>query len=341
MTPQLVVLAAGPAVTIQDHGRPGLAHLGLPASGPMDPLAQHLANALVGNAPGEAAIEIGPGGLVLRIEGGTMRIAIAGAEVPLAVDGTPARPWRSLTLPAGSTVAAGTARVGVWAYVAVAGGLALPASLGSRSTHVRAGIGGLVGRRLVAGDVLPLAGGPTAPAGADLVLADPPLPSADEPIRVVLGPQAERVTEGSRSLFLETVWRVDPAIDRMAYRLEGPRLAHAGPVDIVSDAIVPGSVQIPGSGRPIVMMRDHQTTGGYPKLATVIGPDLRTLAQRQPGVTVRFAVIDLAEADRARADTAGVRAGALARIAPLDGGLDARRLLRLNLIGGVIDATMR
>jgi biotin-dependent carboxylase-like uncharacterized protein len=297
----------------------------------MDPECLCLANLLVGNQPGAAALEMGLLGDELLVEADSVRIAFAGAAMPLQVDGASLAPWRSHTLARGRRLAVGAAAAGVWGYLAVAGGLAVPEVLGSRSTHWRSGLGG---RLLKAGDALPLVGAGTGmPGGPELGLADPPAVGGAGRIRVVLGPQADRFTTAGLATFLEADWRILPESDRMAYRLDGPAVEHAAGFNILSDGIMRGSIQVPGTGRPLVMQADHQTTGGYPKIATVVSADISALAQLAPGRGLRFVAVTAAQARAARA----------ARAMPVPvrlmaGQLESEELLARNLVSGVVDA---
>jgi allophanate hydrolase subunit 2 len=215
--------------------------------------------------------------------------------------------------------------------------------LGSRSTHGRAAIGGYDGRALRAGDRLPVGTGGD-PAGPGLQLAaalerDPP----DAAIRLVAGPQDDFFDAAVLAAFTGQAYRVGQAFDRMAMQLDGEPIPHKEGFNIVSDGIMPGSVQVPGRGLPIVMLADHQTTGGYPKIGTVIAADLPVLAQRRPGSPVRFCFVTLDEADRARAEAAARLRRQLASIQPVAGAgsLAPERLLEINLIDGVVDAMER
>lgn len=336
MTPALLVLRAGPAVTVQDAGRFGYQRLGVSPAGPMDPWSHRLADRLAGNPEGSAGLEIGPGVLELEVRAERIRIGLAGAARTVTVDGRPRPWWSALSLLQGQKLALGPATTGVWSYLAVRGGIALPPVLGSRSTHTLSRIGGLAGRALRAGDLLPLAEAEVPSELPDQVLGAPPEP-VDGPIRVVLGPQEAWFTEAGLATFFGAAWRVSPRSDRMGYRLEGPRIEHARSPNIVSDGIVFGSIQVPGSGQPIVLLADRQTTGGYPKIATVIGADLGRLAQTAPGGSLRFAAVDLAGALAARRLARQRLEAALQRLAPIgeSGSLEPAFLLSVNLVSGV------
>jgi biotin-dependent carboxylase-like uncharacterized protein len=239
-----------------------------------------------------------------------------------------------LALEPGARLRVRAGDAGAWCYLAVGGGIDVAPMLGSVATHVRSGLGGLGGRALAAGDRLTLRELAPAEPGA-AALAVPWLERPDELIRVILGPQADYFAADQIAAFCAGPWTISPRSDRMAYILEGPLLRHAHGFNIVSDGIVMGAIQVPGDGRPIVLMADRQVTGGYPKIATVIGADLGRLAQSRPGARVRFAAVSVADAVTAR------RAERAALEAPLQAEpvirktLSSELLLGINLIGGV------
>lgn len=335
-TPSLLVERCGPLVTVQDVGRFGYQRFGVTPAGPMDPWAWRLAVRLVGAAGNDAGLELGPGGLVLRVEAERTRLAFAGAERPLAVDGRPFPWWSVLGLVRSQRVEIGPALRGVWSYVAIAGGLGLSPVMGSLATHTLTRLGGLEGRALRAGDRLPLTDSEIGAGLPDLTLAAPPT-EPEGPIRVVLGPQEAWFGKAGIATLLEGTWRVSPRSDRMGYRLEGPRIEHARSPNIVSDGIVMGAIQVPGSGQPIVLMADRQSTGGYPKIATVIGADIGRLAQVGVGGAIRFRAVTFEEALQARAEARARLEAALAGLEPvaISGRLDAGFLLSVNLVSGV------
>jgi biotin-dependent carboxylase-like uncharacterized protein len=334
---EILVKACGPRTSLQDAGRIGVQRYGVSNSGAMDRLALAAANVLVGNGPGAAAIELMLLGGSFVIEGGPVRVAVAGAPCAVTLDGQPVPHSRTLAARPGQTVTIGPMQAGVYAYLAVAGGFDVPPQLGSLSLHQRAALGGFKGRTFEPGDRIPLrlAEPPEAP-----LLALEPLPlDRDAPIRVVLGPQDDHFTEAGIRTFLSAAYGVSQEADRMGYRLTGPKVEHSQGFNIVSDGIVTGSVQVPGSGEPIIMMADRQTTGGYPKIATVISADLRLVAQRRPGDRIRFEAIEMAEAQRAARDRAGEIATLAMRARPVGGGLPPlEELLGLNLAGAAVDA---
>lgn len=332
----LVIEACGPMSAFQDAGRFGLARLGVSRSGAMDRLALAQANALVGNAVGAGAIELVLAGATVTVEDGPARLAVAGAEMSLFIDGTALPANASVTLRPGQRLVIRPAQAGVFGYLAASGGYDVAPALGSVSLQPRGAIGGLEGRALRAGDRIPL--GADAPDGPDLALDAVPLDREAE-IRVVLGPQADYFDEAGIAAFLGTPWTVSTEADRMGYRLAGPALGHPRGYNIVSDGIVSGSVQVPGAGRPIVMMADHQTTGGYPKIATVISSDLRLVAQRRPGDVLRFRAVPVGEAEAAFRERAEWIASLAGMARPVRCGLpDCETLLALNLAGEATDA---
>lgn len=333
----LMVGVCGPMTSLQDMGRVGSGRHGISRSGAMDRLALATANALVGNAPGEGAIELMLAGASFEVADGPVRIGLAGAAMPLAVDGMLVPPLTSCLVQAGGRISVGPAAAGIFGYLAIGGGLDVPPQLGSVSLQPRAGIGGFEGRALRPGDRLPLhANGPDA----DVATTLPPIPlDLEAPIRVVLGPQDDLFPPDAVAAFLSQAYTVSAEADRMGYRLTGPPIAHLRGYNIVSDGLVQGSVQVPGSGVPIVMMADHQTTGGYPKIATVISADLRILAQRRLGDAVRFEAVDVATAQEIARARALKIASLRERVRPVRGGLPGvEELLGLNLAGAATDA---
>lgn len=280
------VLAPGPLTLVQDRGRPGLAAVGVGRSGAADAGALRLANRLVGNAPGAAGLEVLLGGLVLRFPAGGV-VALAGAEVPADVDGVPVAPHAATRVPPGGVLRTGTATRGLRLYVAVRGGLDVPPVLGSRAADRLAGLGPAAPG---AGDVLPV--------GAEVV--DAAQPWADPPrdwpetavLRVTPGPRADWFEPGAFDRLLGAGYAVTPASDRVALRLDGPPVPRADRGELPSEPLVPGAVQVPPDGAPVVFGADHPVTGGYPVVA-VVEPRSRDLAaQLRPGDAVAFAALD-------------------------------------------------
>jgi biotin-dependent carboxylase-like uncharacterized protein len=314
----IAVLKPGLLTTIQDQGRPGWRAFGMPVAGALDRRAWALANVLAGNSHGAAALEMTLAGGTFRFEREAF-VAVGGAEMSGTLDGAPVETWSAFPVRAGSVLAFGAAVRGVRTYLAVHGGIDVPLVLGSRSTYVRAAVGGFAGRALAAGDLLPVA--PGAPPPFPVRRLPPRLVPRAAPgarrLRVLLGPQDDRFLRESVETFLRSDYTVTNRNDRMGYVLEGPAVRHVDRADIVSDGLLPGAVQVPGSGMPMVMMADCQTTGGYAKIAAVIGPDLPELAQARRGDMVRFEQCTLAEAVAAvRREQAMLRAAAEALKAP-------------------------
>jgi biotin-dependent carboxylase-like uncharacterized protein len=297
-----VVADPGLLTTVQDLGRPGCQRVGIPPSGPMDRLAFVLANRLVGNDDAAAGLELTLKGPRLEIRGEAV-LAVTGADMGFKVNGQEAAEWTAVRVAAGDVVSFGLAPTGCRAYLAVAGGLDVPVVLGSRATYLRGRLGGLEGRAVRKGDSLAVgsAGGRPAEIGRAVLPARRPVYPAEAECRVILGPQADRFTPAGIRAFLEGVYEVTPQADRMGYRLKGPVIEHAQGHDIVSDGIPLGGIQVPGEGQPIVLLVDRQTTGGYTKVATVIGPDIGRIGQTRPGQRVRFREVTLSEAHAARA----------------------------------------
>ncbi len=308
----LRVVAAGLQTTVQDQGRIGWARFGVAPGGALDDGALRWANLLVGNEPLAAALEFALLGPTLVYEGPVPLVcALTGPDFGATVDAVPQSPWRSFLLRPGATLACGACQRGARGYLAVAGGLAVPVALGSRSTDPRAGIGGVEGRALRAGDRVPLAP-PATPPETGLMLPAARIPNYDAAsvARVVLGPQDDRFTEDAIVTFLSSHYTVTREADRMGVRLDGPALLYKGAgngvarlagegtsgADIISEGVVTGAIQVPSHGRPIVLLAARQTTGGYAKIATVIGADLWRLGQARPGDTVRFRAIPVGEA---------------------------------------------
>lgn len=295
--PVFDVLAGGLLTTVQDtRARARFGRFGVAAGGALDVVAAALANRLVGNADDAALLEITLVGPRLRALRATT-VGIAGADLGLTVDGWPVAPGWSVAVRHGATIAFHERRHGARAYLAVAGGLDVPLVLGSRSTDLAGGFGGLGGRALAAGDQLAAFLVPDGPARAghhaehDLAL--------DQPVRVVPGPHRRLFPRDALARLVGTTWRLAPESNRMGARLEGPPLPPRR-ADVPSLGLPTGAIQVPGDGRPIVLLADRQPTGGYPVLAVVIRADLPLLAQRAPGETVRFALTTLAEARRAK-----------------------------------------
>lgn len=284
----LEVLKPGLLTTVQDRGRRGFLAFGVPVSGAMDRRAAGVANILAGNGQDAALLEMTLVGGAFRFPRGAY-VAVCGADMGGALDGRPIRNWSGFTVPPGGELCFGHAASGCRGYLAVRGGIAVPPVLGSRSTLLRSGLGGHMGRQLRAGNRLPLGEGPEGDHEPRLLSRRlvPEYPGEIR-LRVLPGPQDDLFSNEGIEAFFSSVYTVTPRNDRMGYRLDGPRIRHRQGADIVSDALCAGAVQVPGDGLPLVMGADHQTTGGYAKIGAVIGPDLWRLAQARQGTRIRF-----------------------------------------------------
>ncbi|WP_439113500.1 biotin-dependent carboxyltransferase family protein [Hydrogenophaga sp.] len=345
MSSVIEIVQPGIGTTVQDGGRAGHRHQGMPPSGWLDaPLAQ-AANALLGNHPNAAVLELRGMGTVLRVASGPVRVALVGrtSAICLRRDGSrsalPA--WHSATLMEGDLLQLGAAESGC-AYVAVAGGLLLQPQLGSRSSYWRAGLAGVLGRAFRPGDLLPC---------GHWSVNDPrewrsrsPWTHQEGTVRVLLGPQQDHFTSDAIAQFLSQNWEATAAQDRMGLRFVGQPLAYtsAAAADIVSDGVVSGAIQVPANGQPIVLLADGQTVGGYPKIATVISADLPRLAHLRPGTRVRFESVDLETAHRALlAERDRWQRWLSSRETYLPPGtVDEAALYGANLISGVLNATL-
>jgi len=336
MNAALRVAAAGPGVTLQDAGRRGLMRFGVTPAGPMDAAAFAAANLAAGAPPEACAIEVSLGGLELAAEGSPVGLAVAGGAFRVVLDGRDLPRACVFALAPGARLTIRAGAQGAFAYVGVAGRIDLPPVLGSLATHTRSGLGGLEGRGLRAGDLLPLAELRPAPA-APMRVEAPWLDRDAGPICVLLGPQDDCFSREAVELFLSAPWRVSARSDRMAYRLDGPRLEHARGHDIVSDGVAAGAIQVPGDGAPLVLMADRQPTGGYPKIAAVVSADLPRLAQLRPSETLSFVRVSFEGAVAARRVLADAIASGV-RVAPLGQDTLADALLSENLIGGAVSA---
>ncbi len=344
MTGALHVIEPGLHTTVQDLGRVGYQRLGVPVSGALDSIALRVANIVVGNAPDMGGLEILFAGPALEVQTDSVRLAIAGGSAAIEVLGSPARriaALQSVRLLRGQQFRIGTTGASAVAYLAIAGGFALPAFLGSQATYARAALGGLKGRALKAGDRLPLAAAAAEPRAEQM------LPGFDlarpTRVRVVLGPQDDYFTPAALSCFLSSRYRVSREADRMGMRLDGPVLAHAKGYNIVSDGIAPGAIQVPGSGLPIVLLADRQTTGGSPKIATVISADVPAIGRLGPGAQIAFEALPVEEAEAARRALEARLAALPGRLQAMQTsvGLDERQLFEANLVSGVVDARDR
>lgn len=290
-------------VTVQDLGRPAALRYGVPLGGAMDRFALEIANRLVGNTPDAAALEITAGGAAFTVLAPTL-LAITGADLGATLDDRPLDPWTATLARAGSELRLPGRRgpTGARSYLALAGGVVVPLLLGSASTCLSGGFGGLAGRPLRAGDLIACAAGPLDPlrlAGLRWPGAARPHYRAEPVLRLLPGPHLDCFAEDALALLAQPL-RIGAQSNRMGYRLEGASIRYARPCSLPSFGVVPGAVQVPPDGQPILLMADAQPTGGYPLIGVVIGPDLPLAAQLLPGDRLRFVVTTLAEARTAR-----------------------------------------
>ncbi|WP_233221607.1 5-oxoprolinase subunit C family protein [Streptomyces carminius] len=280
----LEVVRAGALTTVQDLGRVGHAHLGVPRSGALDAPAHRLANRLVGNPAGAAGLETTLTGCAVRVTGHPVTAAVTGAPCPVRIDGRPA-PWgAAVRVPAGAVLDVGPARAGVRCCLAVAGGITVEPVLGSRSTDLLSGLGPAP---LAEGVRLPVGPAPGPVPRCGPVPAPGP-PGGELVLPVVLGPRDDWFTPGALRTLAARTYRVAAASNRVGLRTEGPALERAREGELPSEGMVAGAVQVPPDGRPVVFLADHPTTGGYPVIGVVPGRALAAAAQAVPGLAVRF-----------------------------------------------------
>lgn len=278
----LTVLGPGPFATIQDGGRVGWASIGVPRSGAVDGPSAALANRLVGNQPEAAVVEVTAGGLRLRAER-TVLLAVTGAPLPVSVDGRAMPLNGPVTLPAGGVLALGAPTAGLRTYVAVRGGFDVPLVLGSRSTDTLSGLGPAP---LAAGNRLPVGRLAGEEPMVDVAAVRPP--SVDPVLRVLPGPRRDWLVAAAWTALITHPWRVTADSDRVGLRLSGPRLERARDDELPSEGMVPGAIQVPPDGAPVLFLADHPVTGGYPVLAVVVTADLPAAGQVRPGDVLRF-----------------------------------------------------
>ena len=297
--PTLEVVSPGLQTTVQDLGRFGYQSYGIPVCGALDSVSLRIANILVGNRDHLAGLEITAIGPTLRFTGDTT-IAVVGADLEPTLDGIPIPAWESVYVASGSELRFGTPRDGLRAYLAVAGGIDVPLVMNSRSTDIKGAFGGFEGRALMPGDLLNAGFTPhsdtSAPNRLPPDISRNPTHEQHFTLRVVLGPQDDSFTEAGISTLLGSEYTVSNDADRTGCRLEGPTIEHVGGADIVSDGTALGSVQVPGSGTPIILLADRGTTGGYTKIATVVSADIGLLAQAMPGAKIQFESVTVEEA---------------------------------------------
>ncbi len=328
---------AGPFVSVQDRGRPGFLRFGVTESGPMDRVAFGILRHALGGARDFRALEVSVGGLVLTCMSGSVTAGVIGGEFDIRIDGVRQSAWSVFSLNEGQTLTIRPGPAGSWCYLGFTGGIVSPRWLGSHAMHLTSG---LCGRALESGDVLEIANAETR---RDLHAAFPVPGFAGFAgfggrVRIVTGPQDHHFSAETLVALTEGSFRLTQEYDRMGMRLKGPPLVPQNALSIPSEALVRGSVQVPGNGDPLILMADHQTVGGYPKIATVISADVDRVAQARPGDRIGFAAIPVAEA------VAAARKAHAALCACIDDqpnwrGSPGDRLYRVNLISGVVSQT--
>ncbi|MFD1385620.1 biotin-dependent carboxyltransferase family protein [Oceanobacillus oncorhynchi subsp. oncorhynchi] len=296
----LEVMKPGLSTSIQDTGRVGYQKYGIPTAGAMDTFAHRIANLLVGNPEEAATLEIMLMGPRLKFLQDAV-IAVGGADLSAAVDGEPVCPWKSFRVYAGQMLSFGKPIHGTYAYLAVSGGFYAETVMGSKSTYAQANLGGVEGRILQKGDRLSAEDRKPKSVRAGRYLKKTDIPNYEQhrPIRVIAGPDITAFSDATYQQFFQESYRITEQSNRMGYRLEGKALSHVDKADILSDAVLPGTIQVPANGQPIVLLADRQTTGGYARIATVITADIPQLVQKKIGTEVRFLSVPL---ERAQAD---------------------------------------
>jgi biotin-dependent carboxylase-like uncharacterized protein len=330
-TASFLVSSVGPLVSIQDQGRPGLMRYGVPASGPMDRGAFEIANAALGNQPVATAIEISIGGVALECVEGAVTVAVAGGGFLVSIGQATHGSWIVVTMRAGSRLTVRPGAWGSWTYLAFAGTLKAKSWLGSCSTHAASNLGG---GRLTAGQRLEVE---DAEIRAERE-GEIPCPVSSRPrteIKLVLGPQERFFSQDALDLLLSRPFALTDAYDRMGVRLAGPSLRLNATLDMPSEAIARGSIQVSGDGVATVLLSDHQTTGGYPKIATVVSSQLDGLAQQRSRSQITFATMTAAAAIANVRTRHHFQQAFLANLRAKPTTL-AQRLMTANLVDGVV-----
>ena len=330
------ILEPGFNVTIQDLGRASFQHLGVPVSGAVSPVALKIGNALVGNNLGVAGLEIRLIGPTMEVLCDAIRVALTGTNTEIELIGENGRCQpanQSLVLKKGQKFKIGSISDSGSAYLAIEGGFRLPEVYGSLSTYVRGSIGGFSGKALEQGDEIPL-NIRNVEDRSELRVSNLSALEENGPLRIIFGPQKDFFKEESIRDFLASPYLITRDADRMGMRLDGPVLKHERGYNIVSDGIVTGAIQVPGTGQPIILLADHQTTGGYPKMATVISADISRMGRLRPGDTVKFIEVTADEAEKARFEHEKMVLSAISGFVNADPWLDEKALYTENLISG-------
>ncbi len=328
-TARLTVIQAGPLTSIQGGLRRGFLRFGVPPSGPIDRIAHAAANLALGRDAAAPGIEMSLGGLVLHCDEGALDFALCGADFTALRDNAALGPWTSGRLEAGQRLRIASGRNGNWGYLAFAGRLLVPEWLGSASTHLIAGLGG---GRLLPGDTLTIAADAGTRASGAIPRPDP----ARNDLRIIVGPQHRFFSDQDLAALVSHAFRASLGFDRMGVVLDGPAL-HPSSIAMVSEPAIRGALQVDGAGRTVMLLADHQTTAGYPKVATVLGCDTESLAQASPDTPLRFTSVEPEQAIAIAREAAREHRAYLAEVArgPVD---FETRLRTANLVSGVQDA---
>ena len=320
---------AGPLVTFQDIGRPGNMRYGVSASGPMDIVSFEAANAVLGNETKQTAIEISLGGLILQCHEGSITLAITGGDFLIEYQGQKISSWTVLTLQKGERLSVRAGKSGSWAYLAFSGKLNVKDWLNSSSTHSTSGFGGGV---LKTGQKFTLTDASNQANRIGPILK--PNFNTNDLIHAVLGPQDQYFMNTAIKIFSDSIFKVSDNYDRMGMQLTGPKLELKSALSIPSEPVVKGSIQVSGDGIPTILLADHQTTGGYPKIATVISSDINRLVQFRSNQSVKFVLINSNEALQKTRKFLDMKEKYLEKISISRGTLE-QRLMSENLIGGI------
>ena len=320
---------AGPLVTFQDIGRPGNMRYGVSASGPMDIVSFEAANAVLGNETKQTAIEISLGGLILQCHEGSITLAITGGDFLIEYQGQKISSWTVLTIQKGERLSVRAGKSGSWAYLAFSGKLNVKDWLNSSSTHSTSGFGGGV---LKTGQKFTLTDASNQENRIGPILK--PNFYTNDLIHAVLGPQDQYFMNTAIKIFSDSIFKVSDNYDRMGMQLTGPKLELKSALSIPSEPVVKGSIQVSGDGIPTILLADHQTTGGYPKIATVISSDINRLVQFRSNQSVKFVLINSNEALQKTRKFLDMKEKYLEKLSISRGTLE-QRLMSENLIGGI------
>ena len=320
---------AGPLVTFQDIGRPGNMRYGVSASGPMDIVSFEAANAVLGNDTKQTAIEISLGGLILQCHEGSITLAITGGDFLIEYQGQKISSWTVLTIQKGERLSVRAGKSGSWAYLAFSGKLNVKDWLNSSSTHSTSGFGGGV---LKTGQKFTLTDASNQANRIGPILK--PNFNTNDLIHAVLGPQDQYFMNTAIKIFSDSIFKVSDNYDRMGMQLTGPKLELKSALSIPSEPVVKGSIQVSGDGIPTILLADHQTTGGYPKIATVISSDINRLVQFRSNQSVKFVLINSNEALQKTREFLDMKEKYLEKLSISRGTLE-QRLMSENLIGGI------